>query len=424
MTILPQSWWQTNKNDWYLMFFVIGSLLSAGFVFLFLPNLKVVSKEVESNEVASFLAMSLVLIPGLLLTHLFTRRNLYAIDRWLFPLVAMLTSLGIVFIYRLSPIDSYRQLSWLILGLALCLIFSKINCYFYHRYYMFFGILAVTLLGVTVGFGQESHGARNWLALGGVSWQPSELAKILMVLFTAGAVYRKKKLFLVNILWVLALIFLVLQKDLGTAFIFFGTWMAMHYIAEGEYKILLIAFLFMIIAAIGGYYVFPHFKARVLVWLNPWRDPSGSGYQIIQALYAYQEGGLLGTGLGSGYPWKIPAVTTDFIFAAIGEEMGLLGTVGVMMCFLLLVTRAYAVALKSSNSFLIMVSTGISTVLALEVLVIVAGVTKFIPMTGITLPFVSYGGSSLVTSLAMLGILLNAASRPVMGGIIHEKKNS
>lgn len=400
MIIFPLSWWQTNKNDWYLVVLVAVMLLSSALLFYL------------TGGSGGFLITAGLSITGFAGCHYFLRRRMVPVDRWMFPLVSMLISLGLIFIYRLAPHDAWRQMVWLLLGLIICGIAANLDYRYYRKYYRLFGAVVLIILAVTVVFGKEVYGARSWLALGNFTWQPSEPAKVLLILFFAGYAVEGRRFWRLHLTWVLVLALLVLQKDLGTAFIFFGLWIFLAYVA-GERPVVLGGLVLSgILFAVAGYFSYPHLQSRLTAWWVPWQDPNGAGYQIIQALCAYKTGGLVGTGLGLGQPHLIPAVSTDFIFAAVGEEMGLLGTAGLMICFILLVAWCFRVAFRAGNTFGTLVAAGIGILIGLEFLVIVGGVTRFIPLTGITLPFVSYGGSSLVTGLLMMGILFNIASVP------------
>lgn len=400
MIIFPRSWWKTNKNDWYLVVLVAVLLLSSALMFYL------------TGDSGDFLITAGLSIAGFAGCHYFLRRRMAPVDRWMFPLVSMLVSLGLIFIYRLKPYDAWRQMFWLLLGLIICGTASHLNYRNYRKYYRLFGVLVLILLAAPVIFGKEVSGARSWLALGNFTWQPSELAKAFMILFCAGYAVAGRRFWQQHLIWVLALVLLVLQKDLGTAFIFLGLWISLAYLA-GERPVVLGGLILSgILSTVAGYFSFSHLQNRLTAWWFPWQDPNGSGYQIIQALCAYKTGGLVGTGLGLGQPHLIPAVSTDFIFAAVGEEMGLLGTAGLMICFILLVVWCFRVASRAGNTFGTLTAAGIGILIGLEVLVIVGGVTRFIPLTGITLPFVSYGGSSLVTKLLMMGIVFNIASVP------------
>lgn len=278
--------------------------------------------------------------------------------------------------------------------------------------------------------GHKSHGATLWLGVQGLfMFQPAELAKVLMCLFLAGYVAEKGDIiraqatsrpgaFLPALkymgpLLLVVLFFLgvfVLQRDLGAAALFFGLFVAVTYLATGRKTYALLSVLLFAAGMVGAYYVFPHVQTRFDAWINPWADAKGGGYQILQGLFALGAGGLSGVGLGKGFPGVIPAVSTDMIYVVIGEELGLLGTLSVVLLYALISVRSFALGLRSTHPFGALLATCLAVVFGLQTLIIVGGVLRMIPMTGITMPFVSYGGSSVVVNFIALGLLL-AVSR-------------
>jgi len=206
-------------------------------------------------------------------------------------------------------------------------------------------------------------------------------------------------------MWGFSLVLLIFQRDLGTALIFFGTFLAMIYIATGRWSYIVSGALLFGFGASICYFLFRHVRVRVAIWLNPWVDIDGKGYQIVQSLFAVGSGGIYGTGLGLGQPTLIPAVHTDFVFSAWSEEMGLLGAVALLAIYVLIIYRGFRIALTANTGFGLLLASGLTSLLAIQTLVIVGGVIKLLPLTGVTLPFVSYGGSSLVSSYIMLGLL-------------------
>ncbi|HXV43607.1 MAG TPA: FtsW/RodA/SpoVE family cell cycle protein, partial [Anaerolineae bacterium] len=276
----------------------------------------------------------------------------------------------------------------------------------------------------------SGFGARLWLPVGPIYFQPSEPLKLLLVIFLAAYLAdRRHQLIEVKayigpvamphpsywgpmlLMWGLSIVLLVWQRDLGAALLFFCTFLAMLYTAIGQTRYLWAGALLLVGAGSLGYYLFDVVRLRVEAFLNPWLDPAGRSFQIVQSLLAFASGGFWGQGLGQGLPTAIPVVHTDFVFAAIGEEYGLLGAVGILACFFLLVSRAFYIALRAPTGFEQLLASGIGAVLGLQSLIIMAGTLKLMPLTGVTLPFVSYGGSSLVTSFVMVGLLLFIAQR-------------
>jgi cell division protein FtsW (lipid II flippase) len=206
--------------------------------------------------------------------------------------------------------------------------------------------------------------------------------------------------------WVASILIMVQQKDLGSSLLFFAVFVAMLYIATNRAVYLVAGIVLFALAVLIAYQAFDHVNARISTWIDPWPDHQGQGYQLVQSLYAFGSGGFQGTGLGLGRPDVIPVATTDFIFAAIGEELGLLGTVAVVIGFMLLVGSAFRIAVQSQRPFSKLFAAGLGTILGVQTFVIVGGVTRVIPLTGVTLPFVSYGGSSLVANFVILALLL------------------
>ncbi|TDA65673.1 MAG: hypothetical protein D9V47_12780 [Clostridia bacterium] len=360
------------------------------------------------------------------LAQVFLARTGRLADSFLLPVAAMLTVLGLLFIARLDPTLAQRQFTWAIVGLAVMLLIA-VGLPDYRRlaeqgYTHIYATLGLSLLAVTVIAGSEAGGAKAWLTLGSFRFQPAEGVKVLMVVFLASYLRRYghtlaiprtatalPPLHVVAPLIAfagLSLLFLVAQRDLGTAIIFYSTFLAMLYLATARLAYVGGGLGIFALGAVFSFYLYPHVQGRVLAWLDPWAYINTYGYQVVQSLFALGAGGLLGTGLGLGRPDVIPAVTTDFIFAAVGEEMGLAGSLGLLALYLLLVARGYAIARKADDAFGVLLAAGLTSLLAIQTLVIVGGVTRLLPLTGITLPFMSYGGSSLVTNYAIVGLLL------------------
>jgi len=286
-------------------------------------------------------------------------------------------------------------------------------------------------------------GDRLWLSIGRLFYvQPSELLKVLLVVFMASYLAEKRELLLMTRMrlgrlrlpplpyllpllgmWGLALILLAWQQDLGAALLFFGVFLSMLYVATGRMLYVWAGLAMLLVVGTAGYTLVERVRLRGTVWLDPWSDAQGSGYQLVQALLAFASGGLLGSGVGLGYPtpW-IPVAHTDFVYAAIGEEWGVLGAVAALLLVLILVARGLRAAiraalpgagepaLRAESSFVSLLAVGLSATLGWQSLIIVLGTLKLIPLTGITLPFVSYGGSSMLVSCLMVGLLLRASA--------------
>jgi cell division protein FtsW (lipid II flippase) len=293
--------------------------------------------------------------------------------------------------------------------------------------------LVLLLLPIVPGLGREINGARLWIRLGPMQFQPSELGKVFIVVFLASYLDQRKELLQVAtsklgpmhlpalkhlapivLAWGVSLAVLFFEKDLGASLLFFAIFVVMLWVATARSAYLVIGIVLFAIGAFIGYKMFGHVQTRVDVWIHA-LDPNvvhGDGYQLAQGEFAMATGGIGGTGLGQGQPQLIPAAATDFIFPAIGEELGLLGTTAVLLLSLALVGRAFRTALTATDGFGKLLATGLATVLGLQVFVIVGGVTRLIPLTGITLPFVSYGGSSLVANFIILALLIRVSAGP------------
>ncbi|QJW47140.1 FtsW/RodA/SpoVE family cell cycle protein [bacterium BFN5] len=286
------------------------------------------------------------------------------------------------------------------------------------------GIFGVLLLLSAILFGVDIGGNKNWVIIGPVRFQPSEFAKLFIVVFLAAYLNERKQLLtLMNnkygpltlppmrfiapllIIWGLAMMMFILQRDLGSALLFFGIALLMTYMASGKINYVLIGSFLFLIGAIACYNLYPHVQTRVDIWLNPWSDPNGKAYQIVQSLFALGTGGILGSGLSFGYPNLIPEVHTDFIFSAIGEELGLTGGAAILILYIIMICRAFKAAILADQDFKALVAGGLAAATALQIFIIIGGVTKFLPLTGITLPFISYGGSSMVANFMFLGML-------------------
>jgi len=359
-------------------------------------------------------------------------------DPYLLPVTALLSTLGLVVLYRLDEDLALKQAMWLVVGLAAFLLVLVLvrDLEWLSKYRYVIGGLGVLLLLLTAVFGREIYGARLWVRLGPVSFQPGEFGKILLVVFFAAYLVDMREVLTVSTrrvlgvplpplrylapllgIWALSMALMIFMKDLGTSLLFFGALLALLYVATGRFFYVLVGLVLFIVGAVGLYFLFPHVQTRVDIWLDPWADPSGRGYQIVQSLFALAEGGLFGRGLGRGYlilpsgSTIIPNLETDFIFSAIGEELGLAGAVGIILLYLIFVYRGCRVAVRSRDDFTRLLAVGLTSIFALQAFLIMGGVIKLIPLTGITLPFVSYGGSSIVANFALLGLLLRASDK-------------
>jgi cell division protein FtsW (lipid II flippase) len=367
------------------------------------------------------------------LVHVVRRLLVPRADPYLLPITALLSTLGILMIYRLKPSLALQQAVWLIVGLIV-FVLVLVGLRNYRRllqYKYLIGLAGLALLLFTVVFAHDINGARLWVRFGGIGFQPPEFAKLLLVIFFAAYLCDMRELLAVSThrflglalppfrylaplltIWGLSLALMIFMKDLGTSLLFFGALLALLYVATDRFFYVAAGSGLFAAGAYVLYNIFPHVRVRVDVWLNPWADPSGKGYQILQSLFALAAGGLFGRGLGGGYlllqsgATIIPALETDFIFSAIVEELGLAGAVAIVLLYLIFVFRGLRIALRSRDEFSRLLATGLTTIFGLQAFLILGGVIKLIPLTGITLPFISYGGSSIVANFALLALLL------------------
>jgi cell division protein FtsW (lipid II flippase) len=370
-------------------------------------------------------------------------------DPLLLPLVGTIGGIGLVMLNRL-PQDlrgtnlfglqlgmAETQVLWMGVGLVamLAVAIGLRDDGFLRHYKYTWAIGGAALLIFTFLFGVEENGARLWIALGPVRFQPGEAIKIVLVVFIAGYLAEKRALLTgANIrlgrisipplpyllpmvaIFVMVMLIVVVMRDLGTALLFLGIFLTMLFVATGRRSYVLLGILLFIAGSFVAYELFAHVRTRVDNWINPFADVSGAGFQTVQALYAFGRGGLFGEGLGQGLPTiggnlPIPALETDFIFAAIGEELGLVGAFALLALAMALVFRGLRVAMLARDDFSAMLAVGLTTSLGLQTLIIAAGNVKLIPLTGITFPFVSYGGSSLLASCVVVGLLLSISHR-------------
>ena len=372
----------------------------------------------------------------------------YRGDQLILPLAATMGGIGLVILNRLAPelahtqafgldLDiAQTQFLWFLIGvaamLATALLLRDDGSLRHYKYT--WALAGTALLVFTFLFGTEVNGARLWIYLGPIGFQPGEFIKIVLVVFIAGYLAENRALlrdavfrigpvrvpplpYLLPMLaiFVIVMLVVVIGKDLGTALLFFGIFLTMLFVATGRRSYVLIGLILFVAGSLVAYQLFGHVARRVDVWIDPWADPSGAGFQIIRALYAFGRGGLFGEGLGQGLPTSIPYVSTDFIFAAVAEELGLVGAFALLALTLALVMRGLRIAMLARDDFSAMLAVGLTVSIGLQSLIIASGNLKLIPLTGITFPFVSYGGSSLLASFLIIGLLLSISHRTAVG---------
>lgn len=335
-------------------------------------------------------------------------------DNYIFLIATMLMSIGIIMIYRLDPLLGVRQLVWISLGIGcfyLTYFIIKYIKYWDSLIYLYVGI-SYLLFVLTLVLGEETHGSINWISIKGYSFQPAEITKLLLIFILAAfySNYNKFRKIKYASYYLTAIVYsfiglLFLQRELGMSVIFYAIFMALLFIYEKDRKLLLYNIGLLIIFSVLGYFLFNHVKIRIETWLDPWAYIDGKGYQITQSLFAISEGGFFGTGLGLGHPHFIPLAYNDFIFPAIVEEMGIFAGIGIIMLFMILVYRGFKIAIEQDRKFYKILALGISILFGVQSIIILGGVLKLIPLTGITLPFIAYGGTSIISSFIALGIL-------------------
>lgn len=317
---------------------------------------------------------------------------------------------GIVMLQRLENALALKQLVWFVGGLAVVSVMPIViralpKLYKFKYLYI---LLALALTSVTFFMGEEVYGSKNWIKIGSIGFQPSEISKLLLILYLA-SVFKNdggiKNIFLGGIPSAVLVLLLVIEKDLGGALIFFMTFMLMMYVASSNEAFFIGGMGLAAVASFGAYKLFSHVKVRVAAWLDPWVDVDSGGYQIAQSLFAIGAGGFLGTGLTLGFPESIPFVEKDIIFSAICEEMGILFAIGIILTFLVIFAYTLFYVTGIESRFMAMTAVGICSNMAFQTFLIIGGNIKLLPLTGVTLPFISYGGSSFMISIVMLSFI-------------------
>ena len=420
------------RNRELLALVPVAALLTAGFAAVFsqeneqLGNLSLIYG-------AYFLAICIA-------THVYLRIRLPNADPYLFPLMATLTAFGLVMIYRIDEGLARDQANWFVLGLVLfALTIQFLRDYEVlerYRYTIAIGGLLVLLAPRLPGIGQQVNGAYLGVKIGPLAFQPAEFTKIAIVVFLASYLREHREVLIVGarrvlgvtlpplkhfgpmlVVWGASMFMLVFIRDLGSSLMFFAAFLALLYVATGRFSFVVIGMAMFLVGAWFFASTVPHVHERVDIWLHPYNDPQGSGYQVLNSIFAQADGGLFGKGFGEalitvpgGGP-LLPAAQTDMIYALIVNEVGLFGAVGVVLVYMLIAARGFKVALLAGDGFSKLLATGLTAVFAIQAFVIIGGVTRVIPLTGVTLPFISYGGSSIVANFVLLALLLLVSDR-------------
>jgi peptidoglycan glycosyltransferase len=414
-------WRSSRRRTTELGLLVLGALITVGAYVLAALG--------KTATLPSHTGAFLAVVLGLgLAAHIATRVLAPDADPVLLPLVALLNGLGYVFIARLNYKLAGLQSVWSALGvgayIATLVLVRRSRDLERYRYLLMLAGLGLMLAPLAPVIGRTINGARLWVRLGSVSFQPVELAKIALAIFFASYFVEKRSVLAAPTLrignrlvpdprpmgplllaWGLSLVVMTAERDIGFSLLFFVMFIVMLWVSTGRMAYLLVGAVLFVLGALLAMHLFGHVHERITIWLNPWPHRDRSGYQIVQAQYALGTGGLAGSGLGLGRPQLIPVVASDFIFAAIGEELGLLGTSAIIFSFVLFVGAGLRTALRARSEFASLLAAGYTAVVGFQAFFIMAGVVRLLPLTGVTLPFVAYGGSSLVANYVILALL-------------------
>jgi cell division protein FtsW (lipid II flippase) len=403
--------------------FVVAVITGLGFASVYIARQEVVSTGSLSYAVFFFCLY--------LAAHVIARLTVPQADPYLLPMAALLTAVGLTEIYRLNPDDAFRQGLWIVVAVAAFAATLIVLRHDYRRlesYKYLFGLTAVGLLVLPAlpVIGQTVNGARLWVKFGPLQFQPGELAKIMLIVFLAGYLREKREVLAQGrlkdfgpllLIWGAAMLVLVETNDLGSALLYFGIFLAMLYVATARAWFVGAGAALFVGGAAVLYQVVPRVEERVSVWIDPWPHVHTSGYQIVQSLYSIGNGGFSGKGFGKGTFTTtdggnlIPQVNTDFIYSALAQELGLVGAAALLLVYMLFCLRGFRIALLAQDGFSKLIAIGLTFGFALQTFIIVGGVLRIVPLTGITLPLVSYGGSSVVANFMLLAGLLLVSHR-------------
>jgi cell division protein FtsW (lipid II flippase) len=417
----------TARSRELLGLFPVAALITAGFTAVYMAR---------SSDLGSVsLTYGGIFLALCLCVHLFIRTTLPDADPYLFPLVALLAAFGLVMIYRIDDTLARQQAGWFVAGIVLfcatILLLRDVRALERYRYVIAGVGIGLLMLPRLPGVGSQVNGAYLGVHAGPLNFQPTEFAKLCIVIFLASYLVERGQMLVVGarrvlgvtipplkhfgpllVVWGAAMFMLVFIRDLGSSLMFFGAFLALLYVATGRLSFVIAGLVLFVAGSWFFAHTVTHVQERIDIWLDPWSDPDKSGFQIAQSLFAQADGGLFGRGFGQallnlpGGAQIPPAPDTDLIYAVITDEVGLFGAVAVVLTYLLFAERGFRVAVISDDGFLKLLATGLTSVFALQAFVIVGGVTRVIPLTGVTLPFVSYGGSSVVANFVLLALLL------------------
>jgi cell division protein FtsW (lipid II flippase) len=419
----------TLRNRELVNLLLVGALTAAGFAAVYIAR-----QDVLSTASLSYAAFFVALFIG---AHLVVRIALPHADPYLLPLVGLLTATGLTMIYRIEPDLAFRQGWWVVVGLAAfaALVLFLRDHRTLDRYKYILGLTAIGLLVLPAlpGLGRTINGASLWVGVGPIVFQPGEFAKVLLVVFLAGYLRDNRELLSMGsgrfgvpspkhfgpllVIWGGAMLVLFQTNDLGGGLLYFAVFLAMLYVATARWPYVAVGLGLFAAGAYALYHVTPHVQDRISAWLDPWRDPFDETYQLVQSIYAISGGGVFGQGLGRGVLLTpegrtyIPFLETDFIYSAVAQELGLAGAAAVILLYVVFVYRGFRISMEADDGFSKLLAAGLTAALAIQAFLIIGGVSGLIPLTGITLPFVSYGGSSVVANFLLLGLLLMISNR-------------
>jgi cell division protein FtsW (lipid II flippase) len=424
-----------NRELFYLC--AVGVLTGLGFASVYIARQALVSWG-SLGYAVFFFALYLA-------AHVVTRFSTPDADPYLLPMAGLLTAVGVTEIYRLGPNDAFKQGLWIVIGVsvfALALFGLRRDYRTLENYKYLFGISAIALLFLPrlPGLGETVNGARLWVRAGPIEFQPGEFAKVFLIVFLAAYLREKREVLAQGrvkdlgpllLIWGACMLVLVSSNDLGSALLYYGIFLSMLYVATARLSYVIVGLALFVAGGIGAYEKIPHVRERITIWLHPWTThkvycPSTGtmalrqdceSYQLVKSLYSIGNGGFGGAGLGkgtfsttSGHP-LIPYVNSDFIYSALAQELGLVGAAALLLVIMLFVARGMKIALQADDGFSKLLAAGLTFGFAVQTFIIVGGVLRLIPLTGITLPFVAYGGSSVVANFLLLAGLLLVSNR-------------
>ncbi|HWM13949.1 MAG TPA: FtsW/RodA/SpoVE family cell cycle protein [Gaiellaceae bacterium] len=408
---------------------LVGLLTAAGFASVYIARQDVVSAG-SLSYAAFFVALFVV-------AHVLLRLRLPYADPYLLPLGGLLCAIGLTEIYRIDPDLAFRQGLWVVVGVAvfaaLVLFMRDYRALDNVKYILGLSGIALLVLPALPGIGRTINGATLWVDIGPLVFQPGELAKVLIVVFLAGYLRDNREMLSYGVgssrlpspkhlgplllIWGGAMLVLFQTRDLGGALLYFAIFLVMLYTATARWSFAAVGLGLFLLGAFALYQVIPHVQDRVEGWLDPWSDPQGETYQLVQSIYAISSGGVFGSGLGRGVLVSpegesyIPFLETDFIFSAVAQELGLAGAAAVVLLYLLFAFRGFRISMLADDGFSKLLAAGLTAAVSIQAFIIIGGVTGLIPLTGITLPLVSYGGSSIVANFVVLALLLMVSDR-------------